>query len=125
RRLDALRQERAEVIKRTGGVKLQAESGAVSGKLVVEARHISKSYGDRVLFRDFSTRIGRGDRVGIIGPNGAGKSTLLKVITGAVEPDAGSVRLGSNLSVALLDQTRDALKDAVTVQDALADGNDY
>lgn len=125
RRLHALRQEKAEAIKRGGNVRMQAESGSLSGKLVIEARGIAKSYGERVIFSDFSTRIGRGDRVGIIGPNGAGKSTLLKVLTGGLAPDAGEVRLGSNLQIAYLDQTRAQLDEADRLQDVLADGNDY
>lgn len=125
RRLHALRQEKAEAIKRAGNVRMQAESGSLSGKLVIEARAIAKSYGERVIFSDFSTRIGRGDRVGIIGPNGAGKSTLLKVLTGSLAPDAGEVRLGSNLQIAYLDQTRAQLNEADRLQDVLADGNDY
>ncbi len=125
RRLQELRREKAEAIKRSGNVRMQAESGAVSGKLVIEARGIAKRYGDRVIFSNFSTRVGRGDRVGIIGPNGAGKSTLLKVLTGNLAPDEGEVRLGSNLQIAYLDQTRARLNEADRLQDVLADGNDY
>ncbi len=125
KRLHDMRREKAEVIKRVGNVKLLADSGAVSGKTVIEAENISKVYGDRSLFGQFSTRIGRGDRIGIIGPNGAGKSTLLKILIGQLTPDSGGVKLGSNLQIATLDQNRALLKETETVQDALADGNDY
>src|SRR3546814_973515 len=86
---------------------------------------VSKSYGDRTLFKNFTTRIGRGDRIGIIGPNGAGKTTLLKIMTGLLAPDEGTVRLGANLTLATLDQTRSLLKETETVQDALSDGHDF
>ncbi|MDA5194802.1 ABC-F family ATP-binding cassette domain-containing protein [Govanella unica] len=125
RRLQDLRQDKADAIKRTGTVSLQAGSGSISGKIVIDAEHISKSFGERQLFKDFSTRIGRGDRVGIIGPNGAGKTTLLKIMTGLAKPDEGKVKLGASLTIATLDQTRSALRETATVQDALSDGNDY
>jgi len=125
RRLGELRREKSEAIKREGGAKIQAAAGAISGKIVIDAESISKSYGDRTLFSGFSTRIGRGDRVGLVGPNGAGKSTLLKILTGTLAPDEGSVRLGSNLTLAYLDQGRVALRETETVWDALADGNDF
>ena len=85
---------------------LTASEGAVSGKLVLEARHVSKAYGERPIVKDFSTRVLRGDRLGVVGANGAGKTTLISVLTGTLEPDTGSIRLGANLEMATLDQKR-------------------
>ncbi len=98
-----------------------AAEGSESGKLVIEARAISKSYGDIVAVRDFSTRIQRGDRIGFVGPNGAGKTTLLKLLTGMLAPDSGTVRLGANLEIAALDQKRE-LDPAETLAHYLTDG---
>ena len=92
---------------------MQAGETRESGKLVIEAEGVSKAYDGRVLVDDFSTRIGRGDRVGFVGPNGAGKTTLLKILIGELQPDSGRVRLGTNLDLAFLDQKRAALKDDV------------
>ncbi|RMF07886.1 MAG: ATP-binding cassette domain-containing protein [Alphaproteobacteria bacterium] len=125
RALAAMRQKKAEAIKRQGTAAIRMAEDERSGKLVIEARSITKRYGERVLFENFSTRIARGDRVGIIGPNGSGKSTLVKVLIGELAPDDGTVRLGSGLSVAYLDQGRTALRPEATVKDILSDGNDH
>src|SRR5579859_1357693 len=122
RALMALRADKAGKIKVQGSVKLGADAGEQSGKMVVEVRNLSKSFGDLVVARDFSTRIVRGDRVGIIGPNGAGKTTLIKLLTGALEPDSGTVRLGTNLQTALVDQQRTQLDPEATVWSTLTDG---
>jgi len=122
RALMALRADKASKIKVQGSVKLGADSGEQSGKMVVEVKHLSKSFGDLVVAKDFSTRIVRGDRVGIIGPNGAGKTTLIKLLTGALEPDSGSVKLGTNLQIALVDQQRTQLDPEATVWNTLTDG---
>ncbi len=106
RALQALRAERAGQIRRQGTAALALEGGAVSGKKVIEATGISKAYGDKVLIRDFDLRILRGDRVAFVGPNGVGKTTLLKMLVGEVAPDKGEVRLGTNLEIAVFDQTR-------------------
>ena len=105
-----------------GTATLVASDAAESGKLVIEAKNIEKSFGDLTVVRDFSTRIQRGDRVGLVGPNGAGKTTLLKMLTGETKPDAGTVRLGVNLEVAALDQKRDAADPDETLAHYLTDG---
>ncbi len=89
---------------------------------MIEAKGISKSYGGRAIVSDFSTRIQRGDRIGIVGPNGSGKTTLISMLTGVLAPDTGSVRLGSTLAVATLDQHRDSLDANITVKQALTGG---
>ncbi|MDW6021968.1 ABC-F family ATP-binding cassette domain-containing protein [Mesorhizobium sp. BAC0120] len=89
-----------------GVVAMAASEAPESGKLVIEAKNVSKSYGELTVVEDFSTRIQRGDRIGLVGPNGAGKTTLLKLLTGALQPDEGTIRLGTNLEIATLDQKR-------------------
>ncbi len=125
RRLEQLRRERSARRDRLGGVSFQLSRGEASGKLVAELEHVSKRYGERDIVRDFSCRILRGDRVGIIGPNGAGKTTLIRLILGEIEPDAGSVRLGTKLSVAYFDQFRAALDEEATLADVISPGSDY
>jgi ATP-binding cassette subfamily F protein uup len=120
--LQALRAERRSAIAAVGNVRLTAAEGTTSGKLVIEATGISKSFGDRVIVQGFSTRIARGDCVGIIGPNGAGKTTLLAMLTGALAPDEGQVKLGTNLEMVTLDQRREALRPDWTLAEALAGG---
>lgn len=122
--LHALRAERktASANRPQGGVTLTVQDAQTSGKLVVEADSIAKRYGDRDIVRDFSVRIERGDRVGLVGPNGAGKTTLINMLTGRLEPDEGTVRLGVNLEVATLDQSRASLSPDTTVADVLTDG---
>ena len=105
-----------------GTASLAASDAAESGKLVIEAKGIAKSFGDLAVVKDFSTRIQRGDRVGLVGPNGAGKTTLLKMLTGELAPDSGSVRLGVNLEIATLDQKRDAADPDETLAHYLTDG---
>ena len=106
--LRALRRKRKEQRAEHGTVQLEAAQAELSGRLVAVAQGVSKSYGDRPVVRNFSTRIMRGDRVGIVGPNGAGKTTLLNLLTGALMPDTGEVRLGTNLAQVTLDQRREA-----------------
>ncbi|WP_163265419.1 ABC-F family ATP-binding cassette domain-containing protein [Chelativorans alearense] len=105
-----------------GTAVMTASDAAESGKLVIEAKGIEKRFGDLTVVRDFSTRILRGDRVGLVGPNGAGKTTLLKMLIGVTAPDAGSLRLGANLEVATLDQNRAALDPNETLAHFLTDG---
>ncbi|MBC8338831.1 MAG: ATP-binding cassette domain-containing protein [Alphaproteobacteria bacterium] len=125
RRLGALyemRQQRRELRQVTGDVKMTVTVGNVSGKLVAEAEGISKSYGDPAIIDDFSVRIQRGDRVGLIGPNGAGKTTLLNILTGATQPDHGTVRLGASVQMVTLDQQRESLDPKSSLSDALTGG---
>src|SRR5690606_7823764 len=101
-RLADLRKEWREQRRAAGDVKLTVTEADASGRLVAEAEHISKRFGDRVVVRDFSTRVIRGDRIGIVGANGAGKTTLIRMLTGELAPDSGRVRLGANLELATL-----------------------
>ncbi|KRA00373.1 elongation factor 3 [Mesorhizobium sp. Root157] len=105
-----------------GSATMVASDAAESGKLVIEAKGIGKSFGDLTVVKDFSTRIQRGDRVGLVGPNGAGKTTLLKMLTGELAPDAGTVRLGVNLEIATLDQKRESVDPNETLAHYLTDG---
>ncbi len=105
-----------------GSATMVASDVAESGKLVIEAKAIGKRFGDLEVVKNFSTRIQRGDRVGLVGPNGAGKTTLLKMLTGELAPDTGSVRLGVNLEIATLDQKREAVDPAETLAHYLTDG---
>ncbi len=124
RRLGALfdlRQERKDQRRAVGDVKITVSEADTTGKMVMEADRISKTY-DKPVVTDFSTRIIRGDRVGIIGANGAGKTTLIRMLTGELPPDSGRVRLGSNLELATLDQRRAALAPDTTLKEALTRG---
>ena len=104
--LDALKQARREATGPQGKAGMALESGQASGKLVIEARGVSKAFGDQSIVDDFSIKIARGDRVAFVGPNGVGKTTLLKMLTGEAQPDAGSIRLGANIEMAMFDQSR-------------------
>ena len=121
-RLANLRQDRRDQRKVTGNVTLAVSEGRTSGALVAEAENISKSFGERTVVRDFSTRVLRGDRVGIVGPNGAGKTTLIKMLTGLLEPDSGNIKLGSAIELAMLDQGRARLEPETRLRDALTGG---
>jgi ATP-binding cassette subfamily F protein uup len=124
--LAALRQQKRQARRQTGEVAFSAREGRVSGRLVIEAKRISKSFGDRVIVRDLSLRILRGDRLGVVGANGAGKTTLINMLTGELPPDAGTVRHGANLDLASLDQSRAALDPQASLADTLTGGgSDY
>ena len=125
RRLESLRTERSERRERLGNVKLSIDSGERSGKLVAELKDVCKSFGERPIVRDLSMRIQRGDRIGLIGANGAGKSTLIKLILGSLEPDSGSVRLGTNIAIAYFDQMREQLDPERTVSQTVSPGSDW
>ena len=124
-RLEQLRRERAARRDRQGKVELALDSGEKSGKLVAELTHVSKSFGDKGVVRDFSCRLQRGDKIGLIGPNGAGKTTLLRLILGELAPDAGTARLGTRLQVAYFDQFRTQLDEEAALVDVISPGSDY
>jgi ATP-binding cassette subfamily F protein uup len=107
--LHALRRRHREHRAAAGTASLEAAQAELSGRLVAAAEGIAKAYGGNMIVRNFSTRIMRGARVGIVGPNGAGKTTLLNLLTGGIAPDAGEIRLGTNLAQVTLDQRRDSL----------------
>jgi ATP-binding cassette subfamily F protein uup len=121
--LQALRERRRTYRGTAGDAKITAGAAAPSGALVVEAKGIGKSFDGRPIVREFSTRIERGDRIGIVGPNGSGKTTLINMLTGALPPDEGTVKLGASLAVATLEQHRDSLDPNVTVAQALTGGS--
>ncbi|MGE5026932.1 MAG: ATP-binding cassette domain-containing protein, partial [Betaproteobacteria bacterium] len=125
RRLEQLRREHQARIEQMGKARIALDAGERSGKLVAELEHVSKSFGDKVVIRDFSTRIMRGDRIGLIGPNGAGKTTLLKLILGEMQPDSGEVKSGTKLAVAYFDQLREQLAEEATLADTISQGNDF
>jgi ATP-binding cassette subfamily F protein uup len=124
-KLEDLRAERRSMEAAYGGAKLTAGSDDAKTKVLIDAEHIGKSFGDRVILRDFSLRVRRGDRIGIIGANGTGKSTLLKLLTGNIEPDTGSVRRAKTLTPTVIDQRRERLEGGKTVRQVLADGGDW
>lgn len=125
RRLEALRLERAARRERQGNVKLNVDAGERSGKLVAELDEVVKAYGGRVLINGFSTRILRGDKIGLLGPNGIGKTTLLKLILGDIEADSGSVERGTKINVAYFDQMREQLDEEATLADTISPGSDF
>jgi len=125
KRLESLRVQRAERRERIGNVKLTLDSGERSGKLVGELTNVSKRFGDKVIVRNLSLRIQRGDRLGLIGANGAGKSTLIKLILGQLPPDSGEIKLGSNVQVAYFDQLREQLNPEATVAETISPGSDW
>ncbi|MDH3738937.1 MAG: ATP-binding cassette domain-containing protein, partial [Alphaproteobacteria bacterium] len=122
RALETLREQRRMLLTGEGLAKVEADAGPLSGRLVIEAQHLSKSYGERSIIEDFSTRVLRGDRIGFIGPNGAGKTTLLNLLIGQLTPDSGRLRIGSNLTIAVFDQTREALVPTDTLWQTLVPG---
>jgi ATP-binding cassette subfamily F protein uup len=124
--LNSLRKERRERRAGPGEVKLAASDAKISGKLVIEAEGVSKSFSDRTIVKNFSARILRGDRLALVGANGAGKTTLMQILTGALLPDDGMIRLGANVAMATLDQGRAHLDAGTSLKDALTGGgSDY
>jgi len=124
-RLDRLRAERQARRERMGKVHLQLDAGDKSGKLVAELEHVNKRFGERDVVRDFSSRIQRGDKIGLIGPNGAGKTTLLRLILGELTPDSGTVRQGTKMEIAYFDQFRTQLDPNATLANVISPGSDY
>lgn len=125
RQLQQLRIERKEQIKQIGNINLNVEEGDYRSKLVIEAKNISKSFGEHLIVKDFSTRIIKGNKIGIAGPNGAGKTTLIKLLTKRLEPDSGFVRIGKNLQEAYFDQNRLSLDPKKTLWQTLCDKGDH
>ena len=125
RRLIELRRERREQIKQIGNINLNIDEGDFRSKLVIEAKHICKSFGERPIIKDFSTRVIRGNKIGIVGPNGAGKTTLVKLLTKRLAPDSGFVRIGKNLEEAYFDQNRITLDMKKTLWQTLCDKGDH
>jgi ATP-binding cassette subfamily F protein uup len=120
--LHTLRETRRDYRGTQGSATIAASEAAPSGAQVIEAKGIGKSYEGRTIVENFSTRVLRSDRIGVVGPNGMGKTTLVKMLTGALPPDAGTVKLGANLAMATLEQHRDSLNPSTTVADALTGG---
>ncbi len=125
RRLEQLRRERAARRERVGKVNLQIDAGGKSGKLIAELKDVSKGYAGRTLISGFSSRLMRGDKIGLIGPNGTGKTTLLKLILGEIPPDSGEVRQGTGQQIAYFDQFRSQLPEDAAIIDVIGDGKDY
>ncbi|HZK77935.1 MAG TPA: ATP-binding cassette domain-containing protein, partial [Gemmatimonadaceae bacterium] len=125
RALEALRSQRSARRDRTGTANLRAQEADRSGRLVADARNVSFSRGDKVIVRDLTTTIMRGDRVGVIGPNGSGKTTLLRLLLGELQPDQGTIRIGTGLQIAYFDQMREQLDPERSVFDSIADGADF
>jgi len=120
--LHSLRKEKREHVRVASKATLEAAELDKGGKLVIEAEKLAKSYGERRIVRDFSLRVLRGDRIGIVGPNGSGKTTLISMLTGDLQPDSGSIRFGTGLAFATLEQKRDSLTPDTTLADALTGG---
>ncbi len=125
RRLEALRLTREARINQTGQVGFQIDAGDRSGKVVAELEHVTYGYDNRVLIRDFSTTILRGDKLGLLGPNGAGKTTLIRLILGDLQPQSGKIKQGTKLEVAYFDQFRNQLNDEATLIDTISPGSDF
>jgi len=124
-RLEVLRDQRQKRRDSLGQVRLEIDSGAPSGKIVGELKEVSLSFGEKVIVKDFSATILRGDKVGLIGPNGAGKTTLLKLILGELQPTSGAIRQGSKLEVAYFDQMRSTLNLDATLADTISPGSEW
>lgn len=125
RRLQQLRIERREQMKQIGKIDLNVEEGDFRSKMVIEAKNISKAFGSRIIVKEFSTRIIKGNKIGIVGPNGAGKTTLIKLLTKRLDPDSGFVRIGKNLEEAYFDQNRMSLDPKKTLWQTLCDKGDH
>ncbi|AZQ67187.1 ATP-binding cassette domain-containing protein [Silicimonas algicola] len=124
RALQSLREERSSQIRREGTAAMALDSGPKSGRRVMEAKGISKTYGDKLICRDFSLRVLRGDRVAFVGPNGVGKTTMIEMLTGKIAPDEGTITLGTGLEIAVFDQRRAALDPEMTLWESMTGDTD-
>ncbi|MEM7230588.1 MAG: ATP-binding cassette domain-containing protein [Planctomycetota bacterium] len=124
RALKKMRDERRARRNRPGALKVIAQEAQKSGRLVLEAKSLTFSYGDRKILDAYSTTVVRGDKIGIIGPNGAGKSTLIRLLLGELEPDEGEVRHGTNLDIAYFDQLHRQIDENKTLEENVGDGRD-
>ena len=124
-KLKEMRAERASMLGPQGAANLAIASDDAKTKVVIDAKYISKAYGDRTIIRDLSLRVTRGDRIGIVGRNGAGKTTLIKLLTGELAPDSGTIRLAKTLDGVVIDQQRKLMAPEKTIRDVLADGGDW
>lgn len=125
KRLEQLRRERAARRDQMGSIRMSIDAGEKSGKIVAEVKGLSKSFGDCVIVKDLDFTLMRGDRLGLIGRNGAGKSTLIKLLLGNIQPDAGTVKLGTNIKLAYFDQLREQLDLTKTVAETISPGSDW
>ena len=125
KRLEQLRRERAARSDQMGSIRMSIDAGEKSGKIVAEVKGLSKSFGDCVIVKDLDFTLMRGDRLGLIGRNGAGKSTLIKLLLGKIQPDAGTVKLGTNIKLAYFDQLREQLDLTKTVAETISPGSDW
>ena len=125
KRLEQLRRERAARRDQMGSIRMSIDAGEKSGKIVAEVKGLSKSFGDCVIVKDLDFTLMRGDRLGLIGRNGAGKSTLIKLLLGKIQPDAGTVKLGTNIKLAYFDQLREHLDLTTTVAETISPGSDW
>jgi ATP-binding cassette subfamily F protein uup len=124
-KLHEMRAERASMIGPQGSANLVTGTDDTKSKVVIDAKHVTKAYGDRTIIGDLTLRVTRGDRIGIVGRNGAGKSTLLKLLTGEIEPDSGTIKLAQTLDAVVIDQQRSLMAPEKTVREVVADGGDW
>ncbi len=122
--LQRMREQKRAQRQEMGKVKMTVQESDLSGQLVSKAENLSHAYGEKVLIRNFSTEIMRGDKIGVLGPNGSGKTTLLRILLGEIPPQRGTIRLGTNLQIAYYDQMREQLDENKSVLENIADGGD-